>query len=1135
MPVQTPRKSPIKTALETAALVALACTLASSNLTAQQSAADLERDFKTPPQTARPRVWWHWMNGNITKEGIHLDLEWMKRVGLGGFQNFDAALNTPKVVDTRLVYMDPGWKDAFNFAVQKGKSLGFEMAIAGSPGWSETGGPWVTPEQAMKKYVWSETVVEGGKPFNGKLPKPPSVAGPFQTLAEQDPMGSMGGAGAHPPSVSDFYKDAIVVAYKQPDTGSSSLDQPVAAEVTTNSGATDAAALSDSDLMTSASIKAPTTEPAWIKLTFASPQTIQSVTFALGGPRNPLAMFIPELHNGPMIEGSEDGTTFTPLVRVPTHGNVQQTLSFPAKTLRAVRVVFAPHPPRPLGPDDIDLTDLGVKASTEVPPVMVAEFIAHTAPRINRFEDKAAFTALADNYEYAAADVPSAQTVDPKSVIDLTAKMQPDGSLQWDAPAGRWTVVRIGYSLTGITNHPAPPEATGPEVDKLNKAYVTSYMNHYLDNYKTATSGMMGASGIGYVITDSWEAGTQNWTDDMLAEFQKRRGYSAVPYLPVLTGRVVGNAADSDRFLWDFRKTIADLVSENHYGTIAEIVHARGMKVYGESHEAGRATIGDGMEMKRYTDVPMAAMWTRTTPQFGSEADIRESASVAHIYGQNIVAAESLTSSIGPWAWSPAMLKPTADLELASGLNRFVIHESAHQPLIGKAPGLTLGPFGQWFNRNEVWAEQAAPWITYLARSSYLLQQGRFVADIAYFYGEDSNLTAIFADHPPAIPEGYNFDYINADALINTLSVKNGNLVTPSGMTYRVLVLDPYATHMSLPVLRKLRDLAKAGATIYGQRPTADPSLADDAKEYAALCDQIWNSGGRVKLQVFTQEKLPLLLEDLRARPDFEYTKPSTNTRVLFVHRHLDDADLYYVDNRNDRAEQIEATFRIDGKVPELWHSDTGLIEPVSYRTESGRTTVPLSLDPNGTTFVVFRKVATAPSLTLPAKRETTLAPVAGSWKVSFEPNRGAPATITLDKLTPLNENSDAGVKYFSGHATYTTTLNAPAAWLKSGTQLWLSLGDVANLAEVKVNGNPLGIVWKKPFRVDITDALMQGSNTVQITVANLWVNRLIGDAQPNATTKYTFTTRNPYKANAKLLPSGLIGPVEVIGTQAVK
>ena len=397
----------------------------------------------------------------------------------------------------------------------------------------------------------------------------------------------------------------------------------------------------------------------------------------------------------------------------------------------------------------------------------------------------------------------------------------------------------MGYSLTGITNHPASPEATGLEVDKLNRDHVKDYFEHYLDNYKSAVGPLMGKTGVRFVVTDSWEAGTENWTDDMLAEFATRRGYDAHPWLPVLTGHVVESAEASDRFLWDWRKTLADLLAENHYGQIAQSLHARGMGQYGESHEEGRATIGDGMEMKKADDVPMAAMWTQrpgvNAEQYGYNADIRESASVSHIYGQNLVAAESLTAASGPWAWSPATLKPTADKELAVGLNRFVIHTSVHQPLVNKAPGLALGPFGQWFTRNEVWAEQAQPWITYLARSSFLLQQGHFVADILYFYGEDSNLTAIFGSKSPDVPLGYNFDYVNADALIHKLSVKNGQLVTASGMSYRVLALDAYSQHMSLPVLRKVRDLVLAGATLVGARPIDDPSLADDAAEFHAI------------------------------------------------------------------------------------------------------------------------------------------------------------------------------------------------------------------------------------------------------------------------------------------------------------
>jgi hypothetical protein len=267
--------------------------------------------------------------------------------------------------------------------------------------------------------------------------------------------------------------------------------------------------------------------------------------------------------------------------------------------------------------------------------------------------------------------------------------------------------MRFGYSLTGVTNHPASPEGTGLEVDKLSREDVKEYMSTYLDNYKSAVGPLMGKRGLQYVISDSWEAGTANWTDDMIAEFTKRRGYDPRSWLPVLAGRVIESSEASERFLWDYRKTLGDLLADYHYDQITAMLHERGMGHYGESHEEGRAFIGDGMEVKRSNDVPMAAMWTQkpgvNKDLPGYNADIRESASVAHIYGQNLVAAESMTASSGAWAWSPATLKPTADKEMAMGLNRFVIHTSVHQPLLDKKPGLALGPFGQWFTRNETW------------------------------------------------------------------------------------------------------------------------------------------------------------------------------------------------------------------------------------------------------------------------------------------------------------------------------------------------------------------------------------------------------------------------------------------------
>jgi SAM-dependent methyltransferase len=622
----------------------------------------------------------------------------------------------------------------------------------------------------------------------------------------------------------------------------------------------------------------------------------------------------------------------------------------------------------------------------------------------------------------------------------------------------------------------------------------------------------------------------------MILQFKQRRGYDPLPWMPVLSGRIVESPEASDRFLWDFRKTIADLIADEHYGQVEASLKERGMGHYGESHEAGRAFVGDGMEVKKLDDFPMGAMWTQipgsNAEQFGYNADDRESASVAHIYGQNLAAAESMTAGAAPWAWSPATLKPTVDQEFLNGINRVVIQASAHQPLADWAPGLTLGPFGQWFNRNETWAEEAGPWVDYLARSSYLLQQGHFSADLVYFYGEDSNLTAIFADKSPAIPPGYGFDYINADGLIHELSVADGRITTKSGMNYRVLGLDPYSRHMSLPVLRAIYKVVEDGGVVVGAKPTDDPSLADDQAEFRKLNDELFADDTGVhkvgKGTVYAGRSLMDVFNTLKVAPDFDFSSPKNDTRLLFVHRKLADGDLYFIDNRNDRDEAVDASFRVTGKAPELWHAETGKSEPVSYTIAGGRTTVPLHLEPWGTVFAVFRKATKQTSRTLPKLIETHLATVNGPWNMSFQSNRGAPPSITLDKLTSWSDSADAGVKYFSGTATYTKSVQADADWFRSGTQLWIDLGDVKNLAEVTVNGKSLGIVWHSPYRVVATDVLKPGPNEITIKVTNAWVNRLIGDQQPDATTKYTFADVKPYSANSPLLPSGLLGPVQL-------
>lgn len=1122
-----------------------AICLASTAVFFGQTGDSLQRGFQNPPDSAKPRVWWHWMNGNITREGIRLDLEWMKRSGIGGFQNFDAALNTPQVVDKRLVYMTPEWKDAFRFTTSLADQLGLEMAIAGSPGWSESGGPWVPPAQAMKKYVWSETQVEGGRPFTEKLAKPPSETGPYQNMTAA--RGGFGAAAeAKPPA--PFYADAAVIAFRTPDN-----DRPRAEfrpKVTSSGGAFTLDALTDGDVAKPTLLPAaPVGEKAWIQFEFDSPRTIRGLTMitAAGGPRFGRML---GADSGQALEASDDGRQFRSVASVPAGA---RTITIAPVTAKFFRLTILTRPPQQF-PGGFG-GGFGRPAQTAPAGTQITELALHTAAPINRFQDKAAFSSAANLYAMATPPAGPADVVQKGDVIDLTSKLRPDGSLDWTPPPGRWTVLRLGYSLLGITNHPASPEATGLEVDKLNRQAVKAYFDNYLDQYKDATGGLMGKRGLQFVITDSWEAGAQNWTGEMMAEFNRRRGYDMRPWLPALAGRIVESAEASDRFLWDFRKTIAELTTEYHYDQLTTLLKARGMDRYTESHENGRAFIADGMDVKRTAGVPMSAMWTGRGGQGGEpasyNADIRESASVAHIYGQNIVAAESLTAGSGAYTFSPESLKPTADAEMAMGLNRFVIHTSVHQPVTEKRPGLSLGPFGQWFTRLETWAEYAKEWTTYLARSCFMLQQGKFVADVIYYYGEDSNITALFGGAivgmpgttPPAnlnmadVPAGYDYDFASSDVLLNRLAVTNGRLTTTTGMSYRLLALDANSRHMPLAVLRKIRDLVNNGAAVVGPKPLESPSLSDDQTEFQKIAGDLWGSGTGERAfgkgKVFAGMKTAEALKALQVVPDFEYSKPLAGTFLLSVHRRISGGEIYWVNNRKNRVETVDASFRVAGKAPELWHPDTGRIEPASYRTNAGRTIVPLRLDPYDAVFVVFRKPATAPSRALPARTESVLSAVGGGWDVSFQPDRGAPARITLDRLSSWSEHSDAGVKYFSGTGTYTKSIQAPASWFQGGQQIWLDLGDVKNIAEVAVNGKPAGVVWKKPFRLDVTSALKTGENTLQIKVTNLWVNRIIGDQQPGVTQKYTFTSQQFYRADSPLLPSGLLGPVQLVRSAA--
>ena len=1126
--IKSARVLALRAALAAATILASPPTFADEAKASDNAeAVSLEAQFNNPPQSARPRVWWHWMNGNISEDGIAKDMAWMQRIGIGGLQNFDANLQTPQIVDKRLVYMTPEWKKAFKFAANEAENRGLELAIAASPGWSETGGPWVPEADGLKKLVWSETTLPGGKRFNGILAAPPSTTGPFLNAKRGLGIGEAMSGESSAPSW-QHYGDVAVLAY--PVAAIAIVPTPKATNL---AGApVDLSVFQDGDLETAIEFRREGADPV-IALDYGTPQTMRSASLFLPGAS---AMFIGSITSA-YLEASDDGQSWRKIADFAVHA-VPTTVSFDAVTARHFRAVFGPGTFGIGGmsaPEEgLDMSALAAMGAAMQRPIRLGDFRLSGDARVDRYESKAAFE-LEPDYYALSKGIGESAGVDPAKVINITDKMKPDGSLDWSPPKGsNWRVLRLGHSLLGTTNHPAPPEATGLEVDKFDGPAVRRYMETYLGMYRDAAGAdMVGKKGVRAILTDSIEVGAANWTPKMVEQFTKLRGYDPVPFMPALTGTIIGSREQSDKFLYDYRRTLADLMASEHYGTVTDVAHEQGLIVYGEALENGRPSIGDDMAMRRHADVPMSAMWTHSRaegPRPSHIVDMRGAASVAHIYGQNLVAAESMTSAMAPWAHSPKFLKRIIDLEFVNGVNRPVIHTSVHQPKDDKFPGLTLFIFGQYFNRHDAWAEMAKPWVDYLSRNAFMLQQGRNAADVAYYYGEEAPLTALMdTGQLNDVPRAYAHDFINNDALFDTLSNDGNELVAKGGARYKALYLGGSSHKMTLKTLKRIAALAEGGALVIGRPPEGSPSLGDDPVEYQALLTKLWGGDGAVKVGdggVVHTKNVEEALLSFGVTPQFHYSGASTDSAIPFVQRKLADGDSFFLVNQKDHAETIEARFRVTGKAPEIWRAETGKSEAVSYRIENGETIIPLTLAADESLHIVFRKAAVADAMAIKKAGPSAVAVLEGSWAVSFQKDRGAPASATLAALVPLNENSDPGIKYFSGIATYSKEFTTPKAW-KAGRPLWIDLGEVSEMAEVFVNGKSAGSVWHAPYHLDIGALTKKGKNTLEVRVANLWINRLIGDAQPDAK-PITWTPTATYGANAKLRPSGLIGPVKL-------
>jgi hypothetical protein len=1179
-------------------LGSVALTLA---LTAAAAPTDpLQDGFLNPPDSAKPQTWWHWMNGNITKAGITADLEAMKQIGLGGATIVNVDCGIPR---GQVAFMSPEWREDFKFAVQEANRLGLTLCVENCAGWSSSGGPWNTVTNAMQCLTSSETNAQGPAVYDAVLPQPPEKLG--------------------------FYRDIAVLAFKTPPAPP---DDVPAAATTPSDGKLEIrrAVYESEDGSVSADVK-----PKILALIKSGKKSVVVGNEEMGG--DPAFGQAKQLR----VDFTFDGKPGT-----LTAGE-GETLFFPGKGgRRAGR--------RSSGNNSVDRTFV------RPPP----------------------------------ANINDGETIPQDGVVDLTTNLTADGRLRWDVPAGDWTILRLGYTPTGVDNHPAPKEGTGLECDKLSKAALDAHWDGFMQKVLDDIGPLAGKA-LNASLIDSYEVGGQDWTAKYREEFEKRRGYDPLKFLPVFTRRTVDDPAVTERFLWDMRRTVADLFAENYFGHFAELCREHGLMNAVEPYTGPFESLQCGGP----ADIVMGEFWS------GSQGhpSVKMAASIAHIYGKTIVGAESFTASPehGKWQNDPYSLKTLGDLMYCQGLNRYIFHRYAMQPWTNRWPGMTMGQWGFHFERTETWWNQGKAWIDYISHCEFLLQQGRAVEDAAYFTGQSAPVEMRVGN--PPMPAGYDYDAIDADVLLHGATVKDGRITLASGASYAVLILPPDDVNMTPQMLECLRHLVRDGATILGPRPLHSPSLAGypecDA-QVKEIAGELWGKcdGTNVmenpdgKGRVIWGKALADIFASQNLKPDFEFQGASTATHLAYTHRVAGTADIYFVSNQRRQFDSAECTFRVIGKVPELWHPDTGVIEPAPvWSTQDGRTKVRLDLDPAGSVFVIFRRAAdgadhvvaatstlaapTAPlpkleiqhavytaidgvgktdvtaklsemarggqlvviasndtlggdpavdhvkelrvdytldgkpghatvheneSLALPATLTTGQPPqwelsavngtpmveawsnghvelqtaegrtlqaegtdlpapqeISGGWRLSFPANWGAPAEVTLPKLISWTDDANAGVRYFSGTATYEKEIQVPAERLAPGRELWIDLGAVKNFAQISLNGHDFGVLWKPPFRANVTAAAKPGANKLVVKITNLWPNRLIGDEQlpedrewdgkqlkewpqwlldgkPSPTGRFTFTTWHHWTKDAPLLESGLLGPVELQTSELV-
>ncbi|MBZ5563217.1 MAG: discoidin domain-containing protein [Acidobacteriia bacterium] len=1070
---------------------------------------DMARNFLSPPDSAKPWAYWWWLNGNVTKVGITRDLEEMKRQGINGVLVFQGGTTT---APPGVRFLSPEWHQLFQFVLREADRLGMEVSVNLCDGW-DSGGTWITPDQANKMLVSSEFQVDGQTKLAWLLPLP----------AVRD----------------NYYHDVAVLAVREKAT------RPVTPATVTASSTLegfvgewnhypqDAVDGDPETFWSSARVPVSPDEPAWLQFDYDEPLAARAIYVNAGPDRGPQEC---------ELQSSSDGKTFSSVIRFSLEKGKGRRVEFPEVKATRFRLVIPSAYGAPVQVAEAELLRGGDEPSVRRG---IKWWWFKSANRSFWDYPRQGPAALAEEYaEDGAVDCRS------EEVLDLTKFMEPDGRLTWDVPQGRWTILRFGYTLGGQPVHGSSVDARrGLEADMLDRAGIVSQFEHTAEPM-LADSAATGHKTLKTVHIDSYELGATmrgqqpTWSRNFRDEFKKLRGYDLLAYLPIMTGRIVDSREVTDRFLFDFRWTIGDLMAERFWIPYAELAHQHGIGVQAET---GYGTYPyphiDGLRCAGNMDLPMGEFWfgTDLITQFNSWGNvIKTVATAAHIYGRPVVQAESFTS-LTRWQESPQALKPVGDQAFLEGLNRMVFSVYTMQPLLDMKPGWQFWA-GTHFDRNVTWWEEARAFFLYLARCQYLLQQGRFVADALYFYGEGVTKFVPSREYlRPELPQGYSSDAINSELLLHRLSIANGQFVLPSGMSYRVLVL-PEDGIVSPVVLRKVRELVMEGGVVVGPKPQRAPGLTgypDSDAELKRLAEDIWGDcdGSTVREKHLGKGRIvcriPLgdVLMAQEVAPDFELHGKEPDASIEFLHRTTGPADIYFLSNRKDRTEQVECVFRVRGKLPELWDPVTGeTTQAGTFEQAAGRTTLPLEFAPYGSLFVVFR-MSVGKDVNDSALGNYPLyhnvQEFTGPWTVSFDPKWGGPESAGFNDLVSWTMRPEDGIKYYSGTATYRKPFDLPNVLRGPQTRVALDLGEVKYIARVRLNGKDLGVVWTKPFRVEITGAAKPTGNLLEVEVVNLWPNRLIGDAALPPDRRYAHTNVS-YKKDDPLLESGLLGPVRL-------